>query len=221
MTTVFITQTQVDSALPKIAKGLQQYQWLQSRFAELDEFYGDRDFRRHFNHFYKVRRGDTWQRHFYGLMGRAKQQRLEFPAVLDLLHKATGRCEASFASKLVATLDPSKPVLDAHVLKNLGLHLPLPKAPRRTARVCEIYEEIASRFSVFLKTKAGAYLVTAFSHTYPTATITDVKMLDLVLWQTRGISRSTMKLSACRPYLHLPQVACGLLANEVAGESGA
>jgi hypothetical protein len=38
-------------------------------------------------------------------MGRARRENLQFPAVLRALHTATNRYEASFASKLVATLD--------------------------------------------------------------------------------------------------------------------
>ena len=41
-------------------------------------------------------------------------------------------------------------------------------------------------FSEYLVTDAGRYLVTRFNGYYPEATLTEVKMLDLVLWQTRG-----------------------------------
>ena len=41
-----------------------------------------------------------------------------FRDVLDEIHAATGRYEPSFASKLVATIDPSKPLWDVHVLAN-------------------------------------------------------------------------------------------------------
>jgi hypothetical protein len=118
-------------------------------------------------------------------MGRAKEEGLEFRAVLQALHGATNRYEASFASKLVATLDPSKPVIDAFVLRNVGLRLPTYAAADRAGRIGEIYSEIISAFTTFLSGERGYYLVSAFSRTYPDARVTDVKMLDLVLWQTR------------------------------------
>jgi hypothetical protein len=37
--------------------------------------------------------------------------------VLRALYIATGRVEASFASKVAASVDPGKPVIDAFVLK--------------------------------------------------------------------------------------------------------
>src|SRR6186997_1843833 len=101
-----LTPRQIDAALAGASGGLRQYEWLQSRVAEQDNFEQDPEFRRRFNRFYRVRRGREWQDTFYGLMGRGKGERLEFRAVLDALHEATNRYEASFASKLVATLDP-------------------------------------------------------------------------------------------------------------------
>ena len=50
----------------------------------------------------------------------AKRDELKFDVVLDLLHQETNRYEASFASKLIATINPSMPVIDSIVLKNLA-----------------------------------------------------------------------------------------------------
>jgi hypothetical protein len=176
---------QIDVALARASGGLRQYEWLQSRVAGQNDFEQDPEFRRGFNRFYRVRRGREWQDTFYGLMGRAKKEGLEFRAVLHALHSATNRYEASFASKLVATLDPSKPVIDAFVLRNVGLRLPTYAAADRAGRIGEIYGELISAFSTFLSGERGCYLISAFRRTYPDARITNVKMLDLVLWQTR------------------------------------
>ena len=92
--------------------------------------------------------------------------------------------EASFASKLVATLDPSQPVIDAFVLQNLGLRLPAYGASNRAGRICEVHRTLVAAFSGFLANEAGNYLVTEFRRAYPGTGITEVKMLDLVLWQT-------------------------------------
>ena len=86
--------------LSEVDKGLGQYLWIQSRIGEATEIEDDQEFRRRYNHFYRVRRSVGWQDAFYNLMKRARSERLEFPAVLNLLHQATGRYEASFTSKL-------------------------------------------------------------------------------------------------------------------------
>ncbi len=163
-----------------------QYLWLQSQVATHGRFSEDLEFRRRFNRFYRVRRAAPWQDVFYRIMSRAKREQLQFQAVLDLLHQATGRLEASFVSKLIATLQPSKPVIDSVVMKNLGLRLPAPSASDRVTKICELHQRLERMFAAFLLTDEGAYLVKEFNHMYPNAKVTDEKKLDLVLWQTRG-----------------------------------
>ena len=61
----------------------------------------------------------------------SKAQCINFPEALRALRERTGRLEASFASKLVATLDPNKPVIDKFVLSNFNLRLPYHGAANR------------------------------------------------------------------------------------------
>ena len=73
-----LSQSQIDAALELVGEGLRQYVWLQSRVAEQGDFDHDPEFRRRFNRFYRVRRGREWQDTFYGLMGRANKEELQF-----------------------------------------------------------------------------------------------------------------------------------------------
>jgi hypothetical protein len=184
--TITLTRTQIDAALPKVAKGLQQYLWLQSKVAGHHDFHSDTEFRRKYNHFYRIRRAYIWQNTFYGLMARAKKEHLQFQVVLDALRESTGRVEASFASKLIATINPSLPVIDSVVLKNLGMRLPNATESDRILKVCKIHKRLSEIFKDFLQSDNGKYLVDEFRKKYPNANITDTKMLDLVLWQTRA-----------------------------------
>ncbi|WP_417069215.1 hypothetical protein [Niveibacterium terrae] len=180
-----LSTAQIDAALPRVDAGLKQYLWIQSK-VNIEPFLEDGEFRRRYNHFYRVRRGAAWQNEFYSLMARAKREQLQFHLVLDLLREATGRYEASFASKLIATLQPSKPVIDSVVLRNLGLRLPLPTAPDRVSKIVKIHAELERLFAAYLHTSDGEYLVQEFNRIYPNTGTTDEKMLDLVLWQTRA-----------------------------------
>jgi hypothetical protein len=182
---IHLSRTQVDAALPRIAKGLEQYLWLQNAASRAD-FFDDKTFRRRFNHFYRIRRGPEWQNAFYSVMSQAKTEHLSFEPILELLHKTTGRYEASFGSKLFATLNPSAPVIDSVVLNNLGLRLPSPSATERATKISEVHRTLARLYETFLATETGAYLITAFRSAYPNAVITKEKQLDFVLWQTRA-----------------------------------
>jgi hypothetical protein len=181
---IVLSHDEIVSALPKVSRGLQKYVWLQSRIADVNECYSDPIFRRCFNGFYRVRRGPVWQNVFYDLMCRANGW--SFSKVLGELSTATGRLEVSFSSKLVASLDPSLPVIDSFVLKNVGLRLPASGSPRREQRAIEIYDLLRRVYREFLESNNGHRLVEEFRNWYPAANVTELKMLDLVLWQKRG-----------------------------------
>lgn len=181
-----LTKIQIDAALPKVEKGLKQYLWLQSKVAVSGQFQENFEFRKKYNHFYRVRRASAWQNAFYGVMARAKREHLQFHAVIEAMRQATGRYEASFASKLMATLNPSMPVIDSVVLKNLNMRLPAAYAQDRIKKICTLHENLTTYFSDYLESENGAYLVSQFKKKYPNAKVTETKMLDLVLWQTRA-----------------------------------
>jgi hypothetical protein len=182
---IHLSRNQIDSALPRAGAGIEKYHWLQSRVDKSVSFYRSAKFRRRFNGFYRIRRGEVWQDAYFRLMGEAHRKRYTFSAILRKLHQATGRYEASFASKMYATLNPDAPVIDSIVLKNLRLRLPYATQPNRIAGIIKIHEHLQEYFASYLGTADGQYLVRSFDHRYPKSGITNVKKLDFVLWQTR------------------------------------
>jgi hypothetical protein len=180
-----LMRAQIEKALSRIAPSLKQYVWLQNN-RDTSDLRNDPVFKKRFNHFYRVRRGPGWQAKFFDLLERKKQSpAVTFAEVLHALHQATGRYEASFASKLLATIRPDMPVIDSVVLRNVNLTLPRYNVSDRAARLEHLHETLASWFKTFLATETGCYLVRRFREEYPDAHISKVKMLDLVLWQTR------------------------------------
>jgi hypothetical protein len=114
----------IEQALPLVSVGLEKYCRLQEALATTDVA-SDHGFQRQFNAFYRVRRNLNWQSAFYTLLQQERLAPQRFAGVLRALYRATGRVEASFASKLTASVDPDKPVIDSIVLKNLDIRLPL------------------------------------------------------------------------------------------------
>ena len=181
---IVLSEAQIEESLGKVGPGLAKYILIQTSLRECDTR-TDLDFRRRFNGFYRVRRGAAWQDAFFGLLERAKTEALTFGMILGDLRRATGRWEASFASKLLATVNPHQPVIDSVVLGNLGLRLPPQTSPGRAAGIEAVHRALADEFDAFLESEPGRRLVDRFRRTYPEAEITETKMLDLVLWQTR------------------------------------
>ena len=96
---------------------------MQRTVCETDVGY-DADFQRFYNRFYRVRRNVEWQAHYYVIMEREKTSpSTEFADALREMHELTGNVEASFTSKMIATLHPDRPIWDSLVLARLGLRL--------------------------------------------------------------------------------------------------
>lgn len=179
-----LTKDQIDQALTRVEDGLKKYSILQNNLHNIDVS-KSRDFQRRFNHFYRVRRNSDWQFEFYRLLEDKKHSGTTFSEALRYIHEHTGQYEASFASKLVATIHPDKPVVDKFVLENTDLKLPYASTKNREAKIISVYNQLQERFTEFLNTESGKYLVKKFREKFSDADITEMKMTDLVLWQSR------------------------------------
>ena len=80
------------------------------------------EFRRLYNGYYRIRRDKAWQDKYYSLFEEAKgmEDQLSFDDILFTLYKETGQVEKVFVSKMIATLNPDKPILDSRVISYLN-----------------------------------------------------------------------------------------------------
>lgn len=184
MQPVKLTTRQIESALPRVSVGLDKYVWLQSEL-RLRDVSKDDAYQKKFGGFYRVRRNSEWRTQFYQILERGKSTPTSFGDALTAIQGATGRVEASFASKLAATLDPTQPVIDSIVLGNLRLKLPAASSSGRIVAIRELHERLVDVYASYLASESGRDMVKRFRHAYPSARISEVKMLDLVLWQSR------------------------------------
>jgi hypothetical protein len=185
MDLIQLDKATIERALPLVSEGLEKYCRIQAALSSTDVA-RDRAFQTSFNGFYRVRRNGDWQSAFYTLLEQEKSQHQSFGGVLRSLYAATGRVEASFSSKLAASIDPDKPVIDSVVLKNVGLRLSRTgTVEARLARVVELHDHLGQAFSAYLATDIGRHLIARFEQSYPDRHLTKVKMLDLILWKTR------------------------------------
>ena len=147
----------------------------------------DAVYQRRFNGLYGVRRNSRWREIFYAMLERNKgEPDLEFRFVLMKLHEQTGRVEASFASKLIATINPMRPVYDSIVRSNLGLPNRTIGAGRRIDRLCSDYHVIGHHHEGQIARDAFRYLRARFETEFPQFQFfTDMKVLDLMIWQMR------------------------------------
>ena len=110
------------------------------------------EFQRMFNGYYKVRRNENWQKEYYAIFTEAKKnpENYTFERILRKLHEKTRMIEASFSSKMLATIDPSKPIWDQYVLKNLGLQLKGKDAESKLKNAIDLYSKIEDWYNSYL-----------------------------------------------------------------------
>ena len=114
-----------------------------------------------------------------------RNQNLRFEEVLLSLQK-TGRIEASFTSKLLATINPHLPVWDKKVLFHLSDKLAISAYTGDLVKDCVIkYNSMVNYYREFIKAEEGTAIIKSFQEKHPDAPITDLKKIDFVLWQTR------------------------------------
>jgi len=184
-TVLNLAESEIDAALARVPPGLEKYLWIQNRARRCDVS-NDLTFQKRFKGFYKVRRDAAWCRPYFRLLEDAKAAPIPFAEALRTLREHTGRFEASFSSKLVHTVDPTLPVLDRFVLENMGLRLPYPSARQRERRLVELYAELRGRYGALEASPLGHQIRGRFDIAFPGSGVSDLKKIDLVLWQHRS-----------------------------------
>lgn len=169
----------------KIQSGAAKYDFLMKRFLETDVSKDD-EFQRKFTGFYKIRRSKTlFLNKYYNLMESLKGNPATYSKIIKELNSFKNTIEASFASKMLATLNSDMPVWDQYVLENIGIKVP--QQYRKTISVCiGIYNEIVKWYKNFMNTQDAQEMLFAFNKKFPEYKhFSDIKKIDLMLWQKR------------------------------------
>jgi hypothetical protein len=182
-------QDDLPEVLTRLKKShFERYAFLRERLHASD-ITDDRDFQRRFNGLYRVRqRTEEWKSAYYGLMERYKHTPTpNFAAILNELHTATRRIEASFASKLVAIINPNCAVYDSIVAQNLCFTPPRPHRPpeQRLRELVLLYERLTERMNRLIRNHRFPAISEALEAAFPGYDITPMRKLDLLFWQLR------------------------------------
>ncbi|OUO34547.1 hypothetical protein [Olsenella sp. An290] len=185
MPTTIDGRAAIQSSLVR-AWGLEGYARIQRTVRETDVS-SDADFQRFYNRFYRVRRNAEWQSSYYAIMEREKATpSMAFGDVLREMHELTGNVEASFTSKMIATLHPDRPIWDSLVLARLGLRLKGTTAQAKLENAVEVYGKIVSWYETYLATYDAERNIRLFDELLPDyAWLTPVKKVDFLLWSER------------------------------------
>lgn len=149
------------------------------------------DFQMAFDGHYRVRRNDTWRAKYYEYFESVKcDEDISFDAIIDHIYNnmktVQGKLnpvEASFSSKMLATIDTNKPILDSQVLKNMGLSIVGETPEKRLQSSKKAYKDICERFENYIGTDDCDEAVKLFDSYFPGCKVFSVcKKIDWFLW---------------------------------------
>lgn len=143
-------------------------------------------FQRLFNGYYRIRRNEKWRQAYYSLFIQAKANDFSFEKIITELYRLTGNVEASFSSKMLATIDASKPIWDQYVLQNLGLELVGKTQDEKLHNAIVLYSAIIDWYAGYLATDEAKQNIKEFDLLLPRYSwISNIKKIDCLLWSMR------------------------------------
>lgn len=165
--------------------GLNKYQFLTEQLNKTD-ISTDENFQRVFNGFYIVRRNQTWRKVYYDYFEYVKNKKPTFASILTYLYEKTGNIEPSFASKMLATIIPEKPIWDHYVIQNLNLKLVGATKREKLENAMAIYSDIEKWYEDFLQTDEAKECIEVFDRMLPKyKNISSIKKIDSIIWSIR------------------------------------
>jgi len=174
------------SAVQKAKKGIGQYVEIMDLLGRVDVSKSP-EFQKKFNAFYRIRqRPATWYECYYSFLQESKNAVPSFNQTIEYFNVSLGRYEPSFSSKLVATLNPNKPIWDIYIIENTGHKAPAYTDKHKIKLAKEIYASIEGWYENFIKSNIGKLYVQVFDDIVPEHNkITTLKKIDFILWQIR------------------------------------
>ncbi len=169
---------------------LNAYALTQNRLQQVDVS-TDEQYQRTYNGFYRVRLPltEAYSTYYTLIEQNKNNNNPSLAQILNELLAATQRVETSFGSKLLATVNPNVAPLDSVVLGHLNLRLPARTGQSDAERIQQcinVHNQLVGRMNQLITMPEFQQLKERFVQRFPGYNFTDVKILDLLLWQYRS-----------------------------------
>ena len=165
--------------------GLKDYNYIINELKKVNVS-TDIDYQRTFNSFYKIRRNEDWRKIYYSYFEENKYNKnLTFEDIIKYLYKKTKNVEASFSSKLLATINPKMPIWDQYVIKNMNLNLIGKTKDEQIQNAIDLYNKMVDECKNLLEREDVKKCIDKIKTLIDKYDVEDIKILDFILWSIR------------------------------------
>ncbi len=177
--------------------GFEKYQAIMNSIHSVD-ISSNAGFQKLFNDYYEVRRNEDWRKGYYQYFQSVKTNRnITFDTIIEHLfyNLKTNRgrqhpVEASFSSKMLATINPRMPILDSQVLNNMNLSISGETPEDKLTSAKSVYRDICDRYMEYIGSRDCIKAISIFDDYFPDYTdMTMERKIDWFLW---GFSKTEL-----------------------------
>jgi hypothetical protein len=175
----------------KMEKGLFQYKEIMALFKCSQNIEKDDVLQKRYKTFYRMntaRKDAQFYKGYFNLLKNARQGDIvDMPTILKQLKRLSNKHEISFASKLLATVDPKLPIWDSRVRERVNERgdIKLKATYKNTDECVEAYNSLVSWYGKFMKSNEAKMMIAEFDSHFPKEKISAIKKVDFIFWQTK------------------------------------
>lgn len=185
-------ESNTGSILENLNESIAVYNFLQTRFQQKEDVSKDLLFQFVFRSFYRLDNaglGAQFKTRYFELMEELRDSpSFKLALILRPLYdiktlKGKNTFQFSFATKMLSTIDPQRPVYDREVARMFGYtQLPGGEFADKLKIYLDRYQNIEDSYRQILSDKLLPATLSAFEEVFPQHNLSDVKRLDFIFW---------------------------------------
>ena len=165
---------------------LPKYQYIMDNIFRVDLSGEENEIiRKYFNGYYNIRRNNDWLNNYYKVFEKMKLRAnvVTFEEILEEISQGD-MLEPSYASKMLATLNPEKPILDSRVKSILQFNIQGNTRKERKECIIKIYHCMEETYKSYLESAEGKMNIELFDRIigYKYPLLSQMRKIDFMIW---------------------------------------
>lgn len=173
---------------------LPKYQYIMDNIFSVTLTNKDEEIRKYFNGYYNIRKNTNWLNNYYAVFEKKKVRAnvVTFEEILEEISLGN-MLEPSYASKMLATLNPEKPIWDSRVKSILEFNIQGNTREKKKKSIINIYYRIEETYKSYLESAEGIRNIELFDRIigYKYPLLSKIRKLDFMIWGLGALREDT------------------------------